>query len=481
MMHARQLPHSDSAERSALGAVMVDNDLISPLRTLLTPDDFYSDRHRKVFAAVEALVDKGSVVDLVTLKDELVNRGQLDEVGGVAYLAEMMVGVPRSANVEHYARIVRGKASRRGLMKLGSSLYESASNGASDSELVDLAEAAVDASPRFNGMPDLPDCSTVEPIRWGWAIDRLLPAPGLTLVYGGEGCGKSTLGAHIALALLGGETRVLGRGVNERHNAESVLWVACEDPPGFVRGHYLERVARGLGYVEDDGVKIPKGLTVVYTGDRQTWGRKLGMRDVPMLIERYAPDLIVLDYWNGLCRMPEGQEFSTQGWFDVLQDLRDALWQRFRIPALLFHHYNARGEMAGNRQLKNSCDQVWHLEKCDSGMLKMGLDKSRGDADQTLYLVREASDAAVVIRTADQDERRKAAIQPWEPRIIAHLLDQPSRQAAQSDLGRAGKLNRRTLGDTLATAEYIEATGEKSRSQSPIWRLTNTPNWYEET
>jgi replicative DNA helicase len=107
------LPHSDDAERSVLGAILVDNRLIHRAQELLRPDSFYAARHRRIFQAMEELAESGTAIDLVTLRQALERTGDLDGCGGVGYLASLVDGLPRSAHLDHYAIIVKEMATRR--------------------------------------------------------------------------------------------------------------------------------------------------------------------------------------------------------------------------------------------------------------------------------------------------------------------------------------------------------------------------------
>src|SRR5258708_24093112 len=103
----RTLPHNLEAERSVLGAILLHNDAFNLAAELIDSDDFFRDAHRRIFDKMVKLVERGNAIDLVTLKEELGRSGELDEVGGPAYIAALVDGVPRSTNVEHYARILK--------------------------------------------------------------------------------------------------------------------------------------------------------------------------------------------------------------------------------------------------------------------------------------------------------------------------------------------------------------------------------------
>ncbi|NIM01534.1 MAG: replicative DNA helicase [Acidobacteria bacterium] len=138
------LPHAPEAERSVLGAVLLDNGQFDRARELLTGQQFYSERHRKIFDALEHLSETGSALDLVTLKDELERQNTLEACGGPAYLAALIDGVPRSSNVEHYARIVQEKALLRELIRTSQQILSAAVQADEPTEtLLDEAEKAI--------------------------------------------------------------------------------------------------------------------------------------------------------------------------------------------------------------------------------------------------------------------------------------------------------------------------------------------------
>jgi replicative DNA helicase len=138
------LPHSDEAERSVLGAVLLDNRQIHKAQEILGHEAFYSERHRRIFRVLEELAETGSPLDLITLRDGLERGGELDACGGVGYLAALVDGSARSANVEHYARIVKEKSVLRELIRSAQQILSSAmrASGSAD-EVLDEAEKAI--------------------------------------------------------------------------------------------------------------------------------------------------------------------------------------------------------------------------------------------------------------------------------------------------------------------------------------------------
>lgn len=123
----RRLPNNLEAERSLLGAVLINNAAFDKALEYVQPRDFFRRAHGSIFAAFLRLIDEQRRdVDIVTLKDELARVGELDECGGPAYIAALTDGVPRSSNVASYAQIVREQATLRRVIKLANGLLNDA-------------------------------------------------------------------------------------------------------------------------------------------------------------------------------------------------------------------------------------------------------------------------------------------------------------------------------------------------------------------
>ena len=113
----RGLPANLDAERSILGAILLDNFTYTQASAEnLQADDFFLDSHRRIYARITELADSGRPVDLVTLAEELSRRKEVEAIGGVAYLSSLTDGLPHRPNIEQYVRIVKDKALLRGLI-----------------------------------------------------------------------------------------------------------------------------------------------------------------------------------------------------------------------------------------------------------------------------------------------------------------------------------------------------------------------------
>src|ERR1700746_3623442 len=115
----RGMPASPDAERSILGAILLENaHFHEAAEKKLTADDFSLDSHRRIFARMEDLIGAGRAVDLVTLVEELARRKEVESVGGVAYIASLTEGLPRRVSIEEYVRIVKDKSLLRQLINI---------------------------------------------------------------------------------------------------------------------------------------------------------------------------------------------------------------------------------------------------------------------------------------------------------------------------------------------------------------------------
>ena len=144
MASDRTLPHNLEAEKCVLGAILIDNPSFNHAAEVIDAGDFFRDAHRRIFDKMVGLSERNQPIDPVTLKDELLRSGELDDVGGPAYVASLTDGVPRSANVEHYARIVKEKSTLRRLIQSANDVLGRAYEAELDADvLLDEAERAI--------------------------------------------------------------------------------------------------------------------------------------------------------------------------------------------------------------------------------------------------------------------------------------------------------------------------------------------------
>ena len=113
----RPLPHNVDAEKSVLGAILVNNENYYLVVETLTQDDFYLQAHRVIFNKMSEIVDSSKAVDLITIQDELNRSNSLEAAGGISYMARLLDGIPHLVNIEHYVQIIREKSLFRQMIR----------------------------------------------------------------------------------------------------------------------------------------------------------------------------------------------------------------------------------------------------------------------------------------------------------------------------------------------------------------------------
>ena len=137
-------PHDLHAEQAVLASVLLNNDLINGVMEVLRPGDFYQGAHRILYEAMVDLYDRGRPIDQLTLSAVLKDRNAEQQVGGLAYLSEIVTSVPISANVVHYARIVKEKSILRKTISAAQEIAAAAFQGVADIDLfLDRTEQAI--------------------------------------------------------------------------------------------------------------------------------------------------------------------------------------------------------------------------------------------------------------------------------------------------------------------------------------------------
>jgi replicative DNA helicase len=158
----RGLPASVEAERSILGAILLDNHSYNEAAEKLRSEDFSLDSHRRIYSRMAELIDAHRAVDIVTLAEELARRKEVEAVGGVAYLASLTEGLPRRPSIEEYVRIVKDKSLARQLIGICNTAITRAADqsdealvvlDAAESGLLEVSERGITRG--FAGIPEI--------------------------------------------------------------------------------------------------------------------------------------------------------------------------------------------------------------------------------------------------------------------------------------------------------------------------------------
>ena len=120
----RMPPQNLEAEQSVLGSLLIDKDAITKIADVLTPQEFYKDGHRIIYECMLELYGAKEPIDLLSLASKLDEKKQLENTGGRSYLINLTNAVPTSANVAHYAKIIRKKAILRKLITTAAEIHE---------------------------------------------------------------------------------------------------------------------------------------------------------------------------------------------------------------------------------------------------------------------------------------------------------------------------------------------------------------------
>ncbi len=138
--YGRTMPHDNQAEQSVLGGMMLSKDAIADVVEVLRGVDFYKPAHENIYDAIVSLYGRGEPADAITVGDELTKNGEIERIGGIAYLHSLIASVPTAANAGFYAEIVRERAVLRRLVEAGTKIVQL--GYAHDGEVDDIVNEA---------------------------------------------------------------------------------------------------------------------------------------------------------------------------------------------------------------------------------------------------------------------------------------------------------------------------------------------------
>lgn len=393
----RTLPHDLEAERSVLGASLLHQEAYDAAVQVLAPGDCFRDAHRRLFEAMGRLVERGSAIDLVTLRAELTRTGELAEVGGAVYIASLVDGVPRSSNVAHYAGIVREKAALREAIFAANRVLEAAYAHEDPAGAFDGVEAAIaklhgsgrsgeDLRHVQEGLPEV--LAQIEQaqahqqplagLQTGLAeLDEATLGlhPGqLTIVAARPSCGKTTLvmqiAAHAARTVTVAaysleQTReeLLRRLLSAESRVDSQRLVS-----GAMTGAELPRVGHAAQLIRG------RALWVDDTPDRSVPQIRASAR---RLRARHGLGLVVVDYLQLLAEAdPRKNDMRTMALARMTRGLR-AMAKELRVPVVVVSQLTRANEQQSRRprlsdlresgSIEQDADGVWFIHDPSDG------------------------------------------------------------------------------------------------------------------
>jgi hypothetical protein len=359
-------PHSLDAEQAVLGAILVQSELIAIVLTVIEARDFFRAAHRWIFDSMVALRERGSVIDFITLKDDLTRRGQLEDIGGPAYIASLTDGVPHSTNVEHYARIVKEHAARRALIQAANTIRAAAyDEGQEVARIAADAHAGLDAIEADGSRRTSRLVPDVEVMTWTspqMLVEGRFRTNATVCVYGPSGLGKTFLMTGCSLSVAHGQPW-LGAAITSRG---SVVYVGAEGTAHFA--------ARVRGWYAHAGVSPNESLGFYL------FPEAVNLLDVAAVSRFIAdakavqPVLVVIDT---LARCLVGADENSAKDMGLAIAACDRIRKLTGATVVLVHHTGKDGgQERGSSALRGAVDTVIALTE-DAGVLKLVCEKQK--------------------------------------------------------------------------------------------------------
>ncbi|KNC92344.1 replicative DNA helicase [Trabulsiella odontotermitis] len=394
-------PHSIEAEQSVLGGLMLDNERWDDVAERVVSDDFYTRPHRHIFTEMARLQETGSPIDLITLAESLERQGQLDSVGGFAYLAELSKNTPSAANISAYADIVRERAVVREMISVANEIAEAGFDpqGRTSEDLLDLAESRVFkiAESRANkdeGPKNIADVLDATVAR----IEKLFQQPhdGVTGVNTGyDDLNKKTAGLQPSDLIIVAARPSMGKttfAMNLVENAamlqdKPVLIFSLEMPSEQIMMRSLASLSRvdqtriRTGQLDDEDWARISGTMGILLEKRNIYiddSSGLTPTEVRSRSRRIAREhgglgLIMIDYLQ-LMRVPSLSDNRTLEIAEISRSLK-ALAKELQVPVVALSQLNRSLEQRADKRPVNS-------DLRESGSIEQ-------DADLIMFIYRD--------------------------------------------------------------------------------------------
>lgn len=367
------MPASTDAERSILGAILLDNEVYPQAAESLRAEDFSLDSHRRIYARMVDLNESGRAIDIVTLAEELSRRKEVESVGGVAYLSSLTDGMPRRENVEHYVKIVKDKALLRSLIHAANgAIARALEQEDTAEEVLDAAESAIfQISERrigrgFVGFKDIVResfgsiDSLVEPGQHitGLAthypdldnMTRGLQASDLVIIAGRPSMGKTAFAMNIAENVAVHDGKVVGIFSLEMSREALVRRLLCSCArvdshklqTGFLSREDRQKIVNAAVALGDSAICIDD-TPAISLHEMRAKARRLQQAEKRL-------DLIVVDYLQLMSAAPSGGgrrfENRTQEVSAISRGLK-ALAKELRVPVIALSQLSRAPESRG--------------------------------------------------------------------------------------------------------------------------------------
>ncbi len=405
-------PQNLEAEVSVLGGILLENEALNNVLEILQANDFYREAHRKIFTAMIQLYERNDPVDFITLAEALKKKDELEAVGGLEYLNQLVNSVPTAANISYYAHIIKEKSLLRKLIQRATEIInEGYANSGDINEFLDRAERLIfeisedRVRPSFYTLKDILKTSfkTIEKlyekrqiitgVPTGFTkLDELtsgLQPSDLIIVAGRPSMGKTTFALNIAqhAAIEAGITVAIFS--LEMAKEQLALRMLCSEAK--IDAHRL----RGGFLSENDWPRLTKAAgklseALIFIDDSPAISALEMRAKARRLKAEHNLGLVVVDYLQ-LMRGRTDSETREQEISDISRSLK-ALAKELHIPVMALSQLNRRVEERGDKR-----PQLADLR--ESGAIEQ-------DADVIIFLYRDE----VYNRAEDNPNKGKAEI-----------------------------------------------------------------------
>ena len=291
-MPAQEIQANLDAEQALLGSMLLDAGVADSVIARITEDAFYSEPHRMVFKAIQAVRAQGGAVDIVTIVEALRQAGTLELVGGATYISVLGNSVPNVEHWEDHLKIVQEKATFRALKAEALRLQELADAGDIHKALEAIERAQAEAAAMIEGGRDrarVVNLAGVEAQETRWLWRPYIPLDCITILEGDPKTGKTWAALAITAAITRGYPLPGEDGKPVARMPGNVLYLTAEDSLSMTLRPRLEKGNADLSRVNVlEGKISADGKTVV----------PVTMQDLDILaqtLERYRPVLVVID------------------------------------------------------------------------------------------------------------------------------------------------------------------------------------------
>ncbi len=393
----KSLPSNLEAERCILGAILLDEKAIHSVVEIIQKEDFYLESHRKIFEKMHVLTSDARAIDVVTLKDELAKSDELERAGGSAYLASLTDGLPLVTNVEHYARIVKEKATLRRLIQISNEIIarsyqsdESPLDILSDVEKAVFEMAGQQFRTGFESIENLVGTvygqieevsnrkSPVTGLETGFKdLDRMtagLQPSDLIIVAARPGLGKTSFSLNIAQHASTRHQKVVGIFSLEMSREQLVKRLLCAEgevdshkvSTGYLNKEDWSRLGRSAGALSQSKIFIDDstGITVL---EMRSKARRLK--------HEHGLDLLIIDYLQLMSGTTQRFENRTQEISQISRGLK-GIAKELSVPVIAISQLNRAIESRRGSQRPQLSDLR------ESGSIEQ-------DADVVLFIARE--------------------------------------------------------------------------------------------